>query len=275
MKKFLAILAAGALLLAAAACNTEETPSDTSKTTKGDGKVTEIVFGENDQPEEDTTEEALNYLRERIPLYTRYLETRRTIPLSFETAVTNEGARVEAGIYIKDEQTIALTAKDEDGNLLRVVYRDGMAYEISEADRTVTYMKYSEELAKTLVESYRIKLSLSDVEKCSYVDDYDELNGVSYKHEIIYDENSNPSNFYYDEETEKIRFIRIGEEINEVLVLSNEVTESMFEIPTDYTMIDYDAERAAQQSSYAAEISKQNEAVLANAKTAEATTAAE
>ena len=275
MKKFLAILTAGALLLAAAGCNTEEKPSDTSETAKGDGKVTEIVFGESDQPEEDTTEEALNYLRERIPLYTRYLETRRTIPLSFETAVTNEGARVEAGIYIKDEQTITLTAKDEDGNLLRVVYRDGMAYEISEADRTVTYMKYSEDLAKALVESYRIKLSLSDVEKCSYVDDYDELNGVIYKHEIIYDEKSNPSNFYYDEETEALRFIRIGEEINEVLVLSNEVTESMFEIPTDYTMIDYDAERAAQQSSYAAEISKQNEAVLANAKTAEATTAAE
>ncbi|MDE7234503.1 MAG: hypothetical protein K2N29_05505 [Ruminiclostridium sp.] len=275
MKKFLAILAAGALLLAAAGCNTEEKPSDTSETTKGNGKVTQVVFGEDKEPEEDTTEEALNYLRERIPLYTLYLETRRTIPLSFETAVTNEGARVEAGIYIKDEQTIALTAKDEDGNLIRVVYRDGMVYEVADADRTVTYMKYSEELAKELVESYRIKLSLSNVEKCSYVDDYEELNGVTYKHEIIYDENSNPSNFYYDEETEKLRFIRIGEEISEVLILSNEVTESAFEIPTDYTMVDYDAELAAQQSSYAAEISKQNEAVLEDAKTAEATTAAE
>lgn len=274
MKKFLTILAAGALLLAAAGCNTEEKPSDTSETTQGSGKVTMVVFGEDEEPEEDTSEEALNYLRERIPLYTRYLETRRTIPLSFETAVTNEGARVKAGIYIKDEQTLALTATDEDGNLLRVVYRDGMAYEISETDRTVTYMKYSKKSAKELVKSYQIKLTLSDVEKCSYVDDYDELNGVMYKHEIIYDENSKPSNFYYDEETEVLRFIRIGEEINEVLTLSNEVTESMFEIPTDYTMIDYDAERTALQSSYAAEISKQNQAVLENAKTAE-TTAAE
>lgn len=275
MKKFLAILAAGALLLAMAGCNAEEKPADTSKTTKGDGKVTQIVFGDEEQPGEDTTEEALNYLRERIPLYTRYLETRRTIPLSFETAITNEGARVEAGIYIKDKQTIALTAKDEDGNLIRVVYRDGMAYEISEADRTVTYMKYKDELIKELVESYRIKLKLSDVEKCSYVDDYDELNGVMYKHEIIYDENSKPSNFYYDEETEKLRFIRIGEEISEVVVLSNEVTESAFEIPTGYTMVDYDAERAAQQSSLSAEVSKQNKAVLENAQTAATTTAAE
>lgn len=275
MKKFLAILAAGALLLAMAGCNAEEKPADTSKTTKGDGKVTQIVFGDEEQPGEDTTEEALNYLRERIPLYTRYLETRRTIPLSFETAITNEGARVEAGIYIKDKQTIALTAKDEDGNLIRVVYRDGMAYEISEADRTVTYMKYKDELIKELVESYRIKLKLSDVEKCSYVDDYDELNGVMYKHEIIYDENSNPSNFYYDEETEKLRFIRIGEEISEVVVLSNEVTESAFEIPTGYTMVDYDAERAAQQSSLSAEVSKQNKAVLENAQAAATTTAAE
>ena len=118
MKKFWTILAAGALLLTMAGCNTEEKPSNTGETTKGTGKVTQIVFGEDEQPEEDTTEEALNYLREQIPLYTRYLETRRTIPLSFETAVTNEGARVEAGIYIKDEQTIALTAKDEDGNLI-------------------------------------------------------------------------------------------------------------------------------------------------------------
>lgn len=275
MKKFLAILTAGALLLAAAGCGTEEKPSDTSETTKGNGNVTQIVFGEEEQPEEDTSEEALNYLRERIPLYTRYLETRRSIPLSYETAITGEGARVEAGIYIKDEQTITLTAKDEDGNLLRVVYRDGMAYEISEAERTVTYMKYGEDRAKELVASYRLKLSLRDVQKCSYVDDYDELNGVIYKHEIIYDEGGNPTNFYYDEETEALRFIRVGEEISEVLVLSSELTESMFEIPTDYTMVDYDAELAAQQSSYAAEISRQNEAALASAKTAEATTTAE
>lgn len=244
MKKILAILAAGALLLTMAGCNTEEKPSDTSETTKGSGKVTQIVFGEDNEPKEDTTEEALNYLRERIPLYTRYLETRRTIPLSFETAVTNEGARVEAGIYIKDEQTLALTAKDEDGNLIRVVYRDGMAYEITDADRTVTYMKYSEDLTKELVGSYRIKLTLSDVEKCTYTSDSEELNGVSYKHETISAENSSPSNFYFDAETEKLRFIRIGEEISEVLVLSNEVTESAFEIPTDYTMVDYDAKTA-------------------------------
>lgn len=269
MRKFLAIFAAGALLLAAAGCNTEEKPSETTEATKGNGKVTQVVFGGDEEPEEDTTEEALAYLRERIPLYTRYLETRRTIPLSFETAVTSEGARVEAGIYIKDEKTIALTAKDEDGNLTRVVYRDGMAYEITDKDRTVTYMKYGEEFVKPLVESYRIKLSLSEVEKCSYVDDYEDLNGVTYKHEIIYDEKSNPSNFYYDKETGKLRFIRNGEEISEVLTLSNEVTESVFEIPTDYTMIDYDAEYARQQESRAAEISSQNAEAIANANLGE------
>lgn len=274
MKKFLAILAAGALLLTMAGCNTEEKPSDTSETTKGTGKVSQIVFGEGEQPEEDTTEEALDYLRERIPLYTRYLETRRTIPLSFETAVTNEGARVEAGIYIKDEQTLALTATDEDGNLIRVVYRDGMVYEVSEAERTVGYMTYGTESAKDLVESYRIKLALSAVENCAYTSDSEELNGVTYKHETISDGTSNPSNFYFDAETEKLRFIRVGEEISEVTVLSNEVTESMFEIPTGYTMVDYDAKKAELESSHAAEISKRNEEILENAKTAEATTTA-
>lgn len=271
MKKLLSLLAAGALILAAAGCNAEEDPAQTAEK----GSVTsQIVFGGGEEPEEDTTEEALAYLRERIPLYTRFLETRRGIPLSFVTAVTNEGARVEAGIYIRDEQTLALTAKDEDGNLTRVVYRDGMAYEITDADHSVTYMKYASEFVEPLIDSYRIQLSLSEVEKCTYVDDYDELNGVSYPHEIIYDEQGNPSNFYYDEETGDLRFIRVGEEISEVILLANEVEESVFEIPTDYTMIDYDAQYAKEQESRAAEVSKRNAEAIANAQTAE-TTAAE
>lgn len=274
MKKIVAILAAGALILAAAGCNTDAKPSETSGTTKSkDGKVTQqFSFGDTED-EEDTTEEAIAFLKEKIPLYTRYLETRRSIPLTYETAVVSEGARVKAGVYIKDAETLAVSATDEDGNEIRVVYKDGMAYEIAEAERTIRYMKYSPENAAKLIRSYCLKIKLSEVEKCTYVDDVDELNGVAYQHEIIYDENSNPSNFYYDMETGDLRFIRIGEETSEVLVLNNEVKESAFDVPTDYTMVDYDAELASEYASRSEEISKQNEAVIEAAKTAETTAA--
>ncbi|MCM1334808.1 MAG: hypothetical protein NC084_09445 [Bacteroides sp.] len=276
MKKLLAILAAGALILAAGGCNGDEEPSKTDETTKGSGgKVTQIVFGDGSdaEPEEDTTSEALAFLKEKIPLYVRYLETRRAIPLSYETAIVSEGTRATAGVYIRDEKTLALTAYDEDGDGVRVVYKDGRAYEIDDAARTIRYMSYPEENAAELVESYRIKLKLSEVEKCSYVDDYEELNGVVYQHEIIYDEHANASNFYYDEETGEIRYIRVGEEVSEVLTLTNEVTESAFDLPTDYTMIDYDAELASEYASRSAEISRQNAEVLEAAKTAETTAA--
>lgn len=274
MKKIMALLAAGALILAAAGCNTDAKPSETSDTTKSkDGKVTQQIAFDDPAEEEDTTEEALAFLKEKIPLYTRYLETRRSIPLTYETAVVSEGARVKAGVYIRDEKTLAVSATDEDGNEIRVVYKDGMVYEIDAAERTIRYMSYSAENAAELVEGYRIKLKLSEVEKCSYVDDIEELNGVAYQHEIIYDENSHPSNFYYDMETGDLRFIRIGEEINEVVVLNNEVKESAFDVPTDYTMIDYGAQLSSEFASRSEEISKQNEAVLEAAKTAETTAA--
>lgn len=269
MKKIIAILTAAALILSAAGCNTDEKPSETSGTTKSkDGKVTQVIFGSPEEEEEDTSAEALAFLKEQIPLYARYLETRRSIPLTYETAVVSEGARVEAGVYIKDSETFAVSATDEDGNTIRVVYKDGMAYEVDEAERTIRYMKYSAESTAALVEGYRIKLKLSEVQKCTYVDDIDELNGVTYQHEIIYDENSSPSNFYYDMETGDLRFIRVGEEINEVLVLNNEVKESAFDVPTDYTMIDYDAYLASEYAKQSEEISKKNEEVLEAAKAA-------
>ncbi len=247
MKKILALIAAGALLLAAAGCGgTENKPGET--TTSGTGKTVKDVIYSAPQ-EEDTSEEALAYLKERIPLFVRYMETRRQIPLTYETAVTSEGARVKAGIYIRDEKTIALSSEDEDGNETRVIYMDGKIYEISHADRAVYYMDYSEKRAAELVEAYRIKLKLSEVEECSYVDDFEELDGVMYQHEIIYDKEDNSSNYYYDEATGDLRFIRIGEEISEVLTLKNEVSDSEFELPADYEMIDYEAYAAEQSES--------------------------
>lgn len=239
MKKIISIIAAAALILTAAGCNGE---TDTAETTAAgeatSGKThTQVAYSSD---EGDTTEEALEYLREYVPLYVKFMEKRMMYPLVFETSITESGESLgTAGIYILDDHTLATSSTTPAGETVRLVFKGGMVYQIESATKTVYSREYTEENAKSLVSDYLIKINLSEVEKCSFVDDYEELNGVTYKHEIIYSADGDPSNYYYDEATEEIKYIRIGEQISEVLRLENTADESAFEIPSDYEMKDF------------------------------------
>lgn len=239
MKKIISIIAAAALILTAAGCNGE---TDTAETTAAgeatSGKThTQVAYSSD---EGDTTEEALEYLREYVPLYVKFMEKRMMYPLVFETSITESGESLgTAGIYILDDHTLATSSTTPAGETVRLVFKDGMVYQIESATKTVYSREYTEENAKSLVSDYLIKINLSEVEKCSFVDDYEELNGVTYKHEIIYSADGDPSNYYYDEATDEIKYIRIGEQISEVLRLENTADESAFEIPSDYEMKDF------------------------------------
>lgn len=232
MKKIIAVLSAAALIISAAGCSGEK--EEPKKTGTGETqKVTEVVYSTPE--EEDTTQEALDYLRERVPLYVKYMEKRMSFPLSMETKITEKDEFLGfSGIYIRDDHTLATTVTDAQGNTTRVIYTDGKAYQIDDSARNVYYTDYSEESAKSLVSEYLIKIKLSDVENCSYVDDYEELDGVMYKHEIIYQKDGTPTNFYYDENTDEIRYVRAGEQLSEIVTLENTADESHFEIPADY-----------------------------------------
>lgn len=239
MKKIASIIAAAALILTAAGCNGEN--ADTAETTTAaestSGKVhSQVVYGD----EEDTTAEALDYLRDKIPLYVKFMEKRMQYPLTFETSISESGESLgSAGIYIRDEQSMAVSATDASGNTTKVIYKDGMVYQIESSEKAVYSRDYSVEGAKSLVSEYLIKIKKSDVEKCSFVDDYEDVDGVTYKHEIIYQADGSPTNYYYDENTDEIVFIRTGEQISKVEKLENAVDESVFEVPADYEMKDF------------------------------------
>lgn len=237
MKKIAAILAAAAVMAACAGCGGEGDTEETTAAESTSGKThSQVVYG----GEEDTTAEALEYLSDKIPLYVKFMEKRMQYPLTFETLNTESGENLgTAGIYIRDDHTLAISSTTPDGNTVRVVYKDGMVYQIESASKTVYSREFSEENAKSVVSRYLIKIKLSDVEKCSYVDDFEEMNGVVYKHEIIYQPEGDPSNYYYDEATDEIKYIRVGEQVSEVLLLENEEDESAFEIPSDYEMKDF------------------------------------
>lgn len=240
MKKIISIIAAAALILTAAGCNGEgdaaETTTAANESTSGKTH-TQVAYSSE---EEDTTAEALEYLRDYIPLYVKFMEKRMQYPLTFETSITESGENLgTAGIYIRDEQSMAVSATDASGNETKIIYKDGMVYQIVSDEKAVYSREYSVDAAKSLVSEYLIKIKLSDVKECSFVDDYEDVDGVTYKHEIIYQADGSPANYYYDENTEEIALIRVGEQVSKVEKLENAIDESVFEIPSDYTMKDF------------------------------------
>lgn len=236
-----------AFILTAAGCGGNNPQGTTENTTapgetsgSSTSKVTQVVY---QNPEmEDTTKEALAVLEKEVPLFANYLKIRMNAPVTVEATVTAEdGSTIKSGIYIKDDLHAALISEAADGSIMRVVYSGDMAYQIDESEKTVYYHNTKEENVRELIGSYLLKINLSDVEKCSFVQDYEDFQGVSYKHEIIYDENANPSNYYFDENTNEIRYIRIGENVTEFNKVENAVSdESVFEIPADYKQVSFE-----------------------------------
>ncbi|MGN0578965.1 MAG: hypothetical protein ACI4J4_10125 [Ruminiclostridium sp.] len=246
MKKVLSVFLI-AFILTAAGCGgnnpqetTENTTASTEETSGGStNKVTQVAY---QSPEEDTTEEALALLEKEVPLFADYLKIRMNTPVTVEATVTVEdGSVIKSGIYIKDSLNAALISEAEGGSVSRVVYAGNMAYQIDEKEKIVYYMEKTEESVKEIIGSYLLKINLSDVEKCSFVQDYEDFEGVTYKHEIIYDANANPGNYYFDENTNEIRYIRIGEDVTRFDKVESAVSdESVFEIPSDYKQVSYE-----------------------------------
>ena len=246
MKKVLSVFLI-AFILTAAGCGgkTEETTANTTASTEetsggSTNKVTQVAY--QSPEEEDTTEEALALLEKEVPLFADYLKIRMNTPVTVEATVTAEdGSVIKSGIYIKDSLHAALISDAEDGSVMRVVYSGDMAYQIDENEKIVYYYNTKEENVRELIGSYLLKINLSDVEKCSFVQDYEDFEGVTYKHEIIYDANANPGNYYFDENTNEIRYIRIGENVTKFDKVESAINnESVFEIPSDYKQVSFE-----------------------------------
>lgn len=237
MKKIIAVLLTSALLLTAAGCGKEdETKNESSETTK----VTQVAF-QSPEEEDDTTAEAVEYLKTQVPLFSKYLETRMQLPLTYEVNIeTPEGTQF-VGMYAKDDSTLAHVVTGTDGSTETVIYTPEKLYYIIDADKTVYVSDYSEENAKEAVSASMLRINADDAKNSRYISDYDYYNNVLYKHEIIYTDGYAESHYFYDEATDALKYIVTGDMVTEVVALSNEVDETKFEIPEDYAESDLNA----------------------------------
>ncbi len=251
MKKTAYILAAAVLIAALSGCNSNSGDNgEPAETTK----VTQVAFQAEEK--EDTTEEALVFLKEQVPLFSKYLETRMQYPLSFETEIETEEGTATAAIYIKDEKNICLASTDAFGNYTASIYTPEMTYIIVEEDKTIYTRESTEEEVKKLVANNLLKIDVDEAKAMEYVTDFDYFKDVLYKHEIIYSKPGTGTHYFFDEHSEELVYIATNDSTTKITKLKNEVTESAFELPADYktmTISEYYEQLEKEQAAQTAE----------------------
>lgn len=243
MKKIISIISALAVILSIASCGSDNKKAEETK--ESGGKVTQVVFG-GDSPEEeegDTSAEAIAFLKENHPyFYENFFSKRNNIPLAFISSTkVGEDEAVTTEMYVKDEDTMVIVGHDALGRKTRVIYDKDTAYQIYDEDKKLYKQPYDEKDVITAVESTIMKPKYSFVSQSGYNVISKEYNGENYICYIIstydvYSQDNVDAEYYFDNETNEIKYIITQGAVAEVKLLSNEIPdESVFDIPSDYT----------------------------------------
>ena len=255
MKKILSVISALAVILSIASCGagngnnpgttTEATTgasADASEeTTKKGEKVTQVInIG---GPEEDTSEEAKQFLKENYPYYyDNFYSLRSSMPLSFIASTTEEGSTpVVTEIYVKDADTMAIIGNDALGRRTRIVYDTNAAYQIYDDAKELYKQKFSEEVIEKYVKSVILNAQYDDVSESQYTTADKEYNGVTYTCFTISSlgeggQTEAVADYYFDKDTNEIKYIISKSSTSEIKLLSNEAADdSIFVIPSDYS----------------------------------------
>ncbi len=254
MKKTAYILAAAMLVAALSGCNSNSgNDGEPAETTK----VTQVVYQNGETEEkEDTTDEALVFLKEQVPLFSKYLETRMQYPLTFETETETENGTVTACLYIKDEKNMCHASTDAFGNYTASIYTPEMTYIVVEEEKTVYTSESTEEEVRKLVANNLLKIDVDEAKAMEYVADFDYFKDVLYKHEIVYTKPGVGTHYFFDEHSDALVYIATSDSTTRITKLKNEVTESAFELPADYktmTVSEYYEQLEKEQAAQTAE----------------------
>ena len=234
MKKTAYILAAAVLVATMAGCNSNSGDAQTTTNKDGAGVVTQVAVPEIQK--NDTTDEAIAYLKTQVPLFAKYMEKRNSAPLTYEVEITSGDVTQTASINIKDDKNISFISTNADGVREATIYKDNVCYVISDEEKTLYSSEVTTETSKRVVQENLMTIKLEEAQAMTYSTDTAEYNGVTYKRETLGDS----VNYYFDEATEELRYIIIGDnaQVTKITIFENVCDESAFELPEDYKVVD-------------------------------------
>ncbi len=239
-KRITAAFAAAIMILAAAGCNGGKPATTTaaSASQTSDNSTSQVAYASD---EVDTSAEALEYLRNTVPLFANYLDTRRKSPLSFETTVQTSEGEWKSCVYIKDARNAVLSTVDPSGAETRTVYAQDKCFQLDSVNKKAYVQTLTDTRLLGLVDSLLLKLRYSEVIEARYTTGTGTIQGTEYDCESIgTGEPGNDTVYYFDKNSRNLVYIKDGDALSKVLRIENVFDkDDMLSIPADYEQLTY------------------------------------
>ena len=213
---------------------TEETTAETTAETT----VTEAA------PEGELINNAfLDGLKDKSPLYYEFGKITSTVPvtmtMNYSEAAT--GTECSMKMCMASLSRIAIVT-DMAGQSARIILDDGNYYIISDNEKYVLYYTLSDEEKLSMEEEMANSMQVSatfDFDKTEFTSGTEEFMGETLKFETV-DDGTTKATIYFDPTTDRARYMVSQGQTVEIDDYYTGVDESLFEIPQDYEMMDFE-----------------------------------
>lgn len=208
-------------------------PSSSAGTenTTGSGKKSEVVYTAE---ENDTTQMSLDYLRERVPLYTKYMEKHAKMPMTLVSEINDANGKTTTGIYVKDETHMVVNSIKPDGSETRIVYIQDKTYQVEPENKVIYVFNSGEDSVKESVRKTLANINISDAAQATYNCDTGTYENVTYNRESIKFEDFS-SEFYFDTETDDLVYVVQKNSVTKIVRFENNFTnDELLVLPEEY-----------------------------------------
>ena len=223
----------------AAETTTEETT--TAETTTAEATTTEATTGAQGEFIDNSF---LDGLKDKSPLYYEFGKITSTVPVTMTMTLLNEGGSIMGTMKMTMASLgrIAM-ATEASGESARIILENGTNYIISDNEKYVMYYTLPEDEKKAMEEEMLSSMqfySAFDFDNAEFSSGTEEFMGETLKYETVND-GTTDATLYFVPETGRVKYIVSEGQTARIDDYYTGADESLFEIPEDYEMIDFES----------------------------------
>lgn len=228
------------------ATEAETTEATTEETTEAETEAApeKDLTGLKEDLLTDEMKEFIETLKAEVPIYADYMYETSLLPtamgFAYEADMYGTGtlSKVTMDIHMEGLNKMALITKT-DGEGATVILDGDKYYMVSDAEKTAMYMTLSEEEMSSMADTMKGSISTTfDPDTATFETGTKEYNGTEYLFETINTVEMGDITIYADKATKEVKYIESAGITMEITFLTHEVDPSVYEIPSDYVLVD-------------------------------------
>lgn len=240
---------------------TEATEAETTTTEATEAETTAEVTeaapekdlsGLNEELLTDEMKEFIETLKAEVPIYADYMYETSLLPtamgFAYEMDMYGTGtlSTVTMDIYMEALDKMALVTKT-DGEGATIIIDGDTYYMVSDAEKTAMYMTMTADEMGAMADTMKSSVQATfDPNTATYETGTKEYNGTEYLFETIHTVEMGDITIYADTATKEVKYIESAGTTMEITFLNHEVDSSVYEIPSDYVLVDLASAYAAE-----------------------------